>query len=348
MRSVGPNDSLHFLFCSQGAPTLLLIQSNISEATVKVKWDDFLSRNSSGSVSVLPEHSVVYSGALLFSRLWEYDDVNDTAEPGPDLFPPYELQNVTWSGLNLSTLSALLCGVYRDTNGTICVQLSVFENEGRSELWPRLLHNPYSAQLTFWMKGLSSRSAHSRFLLELTAVGGTPPEMVRTIRSIDDEYTPSIFTVSQWLSNSSGPGLDSSSALSSGFVQWKPVAYRKPTATLEVATPLRHWPPQRQDPVYATTESKLVFGFYSNSTPTTAINISFGLSGEPFYSATNYLSWTLLVGVGDPPLDSFSTLVWIILAVGLGTPLLLLFVGGVWMCVRKLSATAPTAYEPIN
>lgn len=348
VRSVGPNDSLHFLFCSQGAPTLLLVHSNSTEATVKVNWDDFLNRSSSGTVNVVPEGSVVYSGALIFSKVWEYDDVNDTADPGSDLFPPYELQDMTWSRLNLSTLSAQLCGVYKDTNGTICVQLSVFEDWGRSELWPRLLHNPDSAQLAFRLDGLSSRSSQSRFFLELTAVGRAPLEMVRTIRSIDDEFTPSIFTVSQWLFNSSGPGSNLTPGTSPGFVQWKPVAYRKPAATLEVATPLRHWSPQHQDPLPTATASKLIFGFYSNNTPTMGINISFGLSGEPFYDATNYLSWTLLVGVGDPPLDSFSVLVWSILAVGLGTPLLLLLVGGVWLCVRKLSAPAPSSYEPIN
>uniref|UniRef100_A0A8C6WUN2 Glycosylated lysosomal membrane protein n=1 Tax=Neogobius melanostomus TaxID=47308 RepID=A0A8C6WUN2_9GOBI len=346
VRSVGPNDTLHILFCSQGAPTLLLIHSNSTEATVKVEWDDFLSGNSSGSVNVVPEGSVVYSGSLVFSRVWEYDDVNDTADPGSDLFPPYELQDVTWSRFNLSTLSALLCGVYKDSNGTFCVQLSVFENWGRSELWPRLLHNPDSTQLAFWLDGLTPRSAHSRFLLELTAVGGAPLETVQTVRSIDDEFTPSIFTVSQWLSNSSVP--DRASGSSPGFVQWKPVAYRKPSATLEVATPVRHQLPRQQDPVSAANTSKLIFGFYGNDTSTSGINISFGLSGEPLYGSTSYLSWTLLVGVGDPPLDSFSALVWSILAVGLGTPLLLLLLGGVWVCVRKLSAPTPTAYEPIN
>lgn len=348
VRSVGTSDSLHFLFCSQGAPTLLLVHSNSTEATVKVDWDDFLSRNSSGSVKVVPESSVVYSGALVYTRLWEYDDFNDTADPGSDLFPPYELQNVTWSQLSLSTFTALLCGSYKDSNGTICVKMSVFDQWGRSELWPRLLHNPDSAQLAFWLDGLTPRSTHSRFLLELTAVGGTPLETVQSVRSIDDEYTPSIFTVSQWLSNSSGPASDPAPGSSPGFVQWKPVAYRKSSATLEVAMPVRHWVPQQQDPLSAATVSKLIFGFYGSDTPTTGMNITFGLSGDPFYNSTKYLSWTLLVGVGDPPLDSFSALVWSILAVGLGTPLLLLLVGGIWVCVRKLTTAAPTAYEPIN
>lgn len=58
---------------------------------------------------------------------------------------------------------------------------------------------------------------------------------------------------------------------------------------------------------------------------------------------------TALVGVGAPPVDSFSVLVVSMMVFGLGTPLLLLLVGGVCVCVRKRAAAPSTlAYEPIN
>lgn len=57
---------------------------------------------------------------------------------------------------------------------------------------------------------------------------------------------------------------------------------------------------------------------------------------------------TMLVGVGSPPVDSFSPLVVTIMAVGLGTPVVLLLLGGVWVCVKKRAAASTTAYEPIN
>lgn len=38
VRAVGGNDTLHFLFCSQGAPTLLLVHTNSSSSTVKVRF----------------------------------------------------------------------------------------------------------------------------------------------------------------------------------------------------------------------------------------------------------------------------------------------------------------------
>lgn len=60
----------------------------------------------------------------VFSQLLEYDDVNDTADPTADPFPPYELQDFTWSRLKLSGLSALLCGAAETfTNGSLCLEV---------------------------------------------------------------------------------------------------------------------------------------------------------------------------------------------------------------------------------
>lgn len=47
-------------------------------------------------------------------------------------------------------------------------------------------------------------------------------------------------------------------------------------------------------------------------------------------------------------MDSFSPLVLSMMAVGLGTPLILLLVGGVYVCVRKRAAASTATYEPIN
>ncbi|XP_068423215.1 glycosylated lysosomal membrane protein [Clinocottus analis] len=340
VRAVGDGDTLHFLFCSQGAPTLLLVHTNSSSSAVTVNWTQFDSRNVSGSLKVEPESSILYSSAIVFSRLLEYDDVNDTAEPTSDLFPPYELQNFSWSRLNLSGPSALLCGAVAGfSNGTLCLQLSVFESEGRDQSWPRLLHTANSSQLRVWLDGVPPRAIHSRFLLELQAVGGAYPlSRVEVHRSIDDEFTPSIFKVSQWVSSLNG----SSGVL--GFLQWKPVAYRRAEPALEFAVPIRHSVPRPQSGAGPAAASALIRGFYAEP-QATGLNVSFGLPGEPFYNSTKFLSWTVLLGVGSPPVDVFSPLVLALMAVGLGTPMILLLLGGACVCLRKRAAAS---YEPIN
>ncbi|XP_042291824.1 glycosylated lysosomal membrane protein [Thunnus maccoyii] len=342
-RAVGDNDTLHFLFCSLGAPTLLLVHTNTTSSTVKVNWTQFLNPNISGGLKVEPESSVLYSNSVVFSRLLEYNDVNDTAEVTSDLFPPYELQDFTWSRLNLSDFTARLCGVAETfTNGSLCLQLSVFESEGRDQPWPSLLHTANSSQLGVWLDGVLPRATRSRFLLELRAVGGAYPlNTVEVHRSIDDEYTPSIFQVSRWVS-----AVNSSSDVG-GFVQWKPVAYRRSAPALEDATPCRHSEPQQRSGEAAASSSRLIRAFYTQP-ETFGLNVSFGLAGEPFYNSTRFLSWTVLVGVGSPPIDSFSPLVLAIMAVGLGTPMILLLLGGVCVCVRKRAAASSTVYEPIN
>lgn len=65
-------------------------------------------------------------------------------------------------------------------------------------------------------------------------------------------------------------------------------------------------------------------------------------------SSPPYSSRTLLVGVGSPPVDSFSPLVVAIMAVGLGIPMIILLVGGIWLCIRKSKGASSASYEPIN
>lgn len=72
----------------------------------------------------------------------------------------------------------------------------MFESGGRDHSWPRLLHTANSSQLRVWLDGMLPRATRSRFLLELRAVGDPSPlSRVEVHRSIDDEFTPSIFKV---------------------------------------------------------------------------------------------------------------------------------------------------------
>lgn len=104
------------------------------------------------------------------------------------------------------------------------------------------------------------------------------------------------------------------------------------------------------------------------------MNVSFGIAGEPYYNSTMFLSWlvnlfvflfsvsdssavklmysislrTMLVGVGSPPIDSFSPLVIGILTAGLGIPIVLLLGGGVFVFIAKKRESSGAGYEPIN
>ncbi|XP_031442002.1 glycosylated lysosomal membrane protein isoform X2 [Clupea harengus] len=351
VRAVGSDDTLHFLLCSHEAPALMLVHTNSSSSAVHIDWEAFLNGNYSGSLKVVPESSVQFSSALVFTRLWEYDDVNDTADPEhltpSSFFPPYELQDFSWDDLNttinLTNHSVTLCGRNSSTsfrNGSLCLAFSAFGSKGRGAVWPGLLHNANSSQLRIWLDNVSPRSNQSRFALELQSVSSAAQRgHVDVLKSIDDEYTPSIFKVSQWVSS---PSNASSAVL--GYTQWKPVAYRTAQPKFEDATPCRH-----SNPVLVSQlpPSGWVQAFFRDGQQTSALNITFSIAGDPFYNVTNYLSWSILVGLGPPPLDSFSPLVLTIMAVGLGTPLALILFGGAGACIFK-KGQHPQGYEPIN
>ncbi|XP_061752614.1 glycosylated lysosomal membrane protein-like isoform X1 [Nerophis ophidion] len=340
VRAQGDNDTLHFLFCSQGAPTLLMVHTNISSSTLLVDWPVFLSNESSGSVKVEPGSNILDSRALVFTRVLEYNDVNNTAQVTSDLYPPYDLHNISWSPVKLDGTSVLLCA--RLGAGLLCLKLSAFESEGRAKTWPRLLHSANSSQLEVWLDGLHPRAERSRFFLELQTVGGAYPlDSVAVRRSIDDEFTPSIFQVSQWTSATED------SSRGRGFVLWKPVAYRRSPPTLEDATPCRHSRPRPTDGQEVAAASRLVRAFFSQEVAY-GLNVTFGLAGGAFYNSSRFLTWTLLVGVGLPPADTFSPLLLAIMAAGLGVPLLILLMGGVYVCTRAPSASSVSRYQPIN
>jgi hypothetical protein len=69
VRALGKNDTLHYLLCSQGAPALLLVHTNSTSSKVKVDWPAFLVQNTTGSLKLTPESSVLYSNALVFTRV---------------------------------------------------------------------------------------------------------------------------------------------------------------------------------------------------------------------------------------------------------------------------------------
>ncbi|KAK3526471.1 hypothetical protein QTP70_029645 [Hemibagrus guttatus] len=345
-RALGRNDTLHFLLCSGGAPALMLIHTHSTESILKVNWTKFLSSDPVGSVKVEPESSVQYRGALVFTRLWEYDEVNSTAQ---EVLSPYELQDFAWEDVNKTVdythHTAQLCGrhTYYSSQASLCLHFSLYESSGRETAWPGLLHNANSSQLRILLKDFIPRTNQSHFGLELQTVSEASEPGLQTQvhihKSIDDEYTPSIFQVSEWV----WPHDNSSSTV--GFSQWKPVVYKKSVPAIEDAVPCSHSEPISlpQAP-----PSRIIPACFAQNPLTHGLNVTFNMTTVPTPNSTHFLSWTMLAGFGTPPSDFFSSLVIGIMAIGLGTPLVLLVVGGVYICVRKRKRDTFGQYESIN
>ncbi|XP_059364924.1 glycosylated lysosomal membrane protein-like [Carassius carassius] len=335
VRGLGQSDTLHFLLCNHGAPALLMVNTYSPQSSVQVDWPSFINRSSPSSLKVEPQTSVRYSRALMFTRVWEYDDVRNTADPQQttesSFYPPYELQNFIWSDpkitVNQSGITVTLCGGVKMesfVNGSLCLQFSAFESVGRDQMWPNLRHNANSSQLRMWMDSVTPRGNHSRFALEFQSVGDSVfRERTYDSTCIDDEYKPYFFQVSNWVSVPvNGDNVW-------GYNQWKPVAYRKPEPD---PTPCTHSELVSVDQI---PQSHLVQAYFIKDPQTYGLNISFGIPGDPvFYNDTKYISWTVLMGLGVPLGNSFYNLHIAFIPIGI---VILLFIFAVDCACKRTS-----------
>ncbi|OXB52240.1 hypothetical protein ASZ78_000870 [Callipepla squamata] len=221
--------------------------------------------------------------------------------------------------------------------------MTAYGSGGRDAALPGLLHTANSSKVEFILSGAAPRGNGSRFVLEVTTVEerAALPRLT-SLRSIDDEYTPTVFETLSVLEESRDDG----SALS--FMQWKATAYGSPHPTrgdgircgcgeLSSAGPSR--------PRNAVLRAYFGEGVGSAYT-VSAINVSFGGEDGNVYQEKRYLSWSALLGFGPPPHDPFSPLIISIVAVALGSPLLLLLLGtAALLCARRRRYSE---YDPIN
>ncbi|XP_077183146.1 glycosylated lysosomal membrane protein [Paroedura picta] len=355
VRAVGHNDTIHYVWSTIGAPTVLLVYTGSPSSTLHVNWTKLLSPSPSGAIQIEPTSSVLYSTAVIFTKVFEYNGANTSdllKVPVDDFYPTYNLANFTWESLgnkmNKTTLTATFQGVSSSPheafgNGSISFQVTAYEESSRDAPLPRLLHTANCSKVRFVMSGVPPRGNHSRFALEMVTVEyGVEHKQLESFRSIDDEYTPTIFEMAQLVS------VPHNQSTKSSFFQWKTTAYSAQHPERSDTIHCQYYPLQTTNcTVPLASIAHAYFGEeLERHHGVAAINISFGGEDSEAYEARRYLSWSALIGFGEPPKDAFSTLVIAILAVGLGTPVVLLVVGSITALVTKKKRYSE--YEPIN
>ncbi|XP_068963717.1 glycosylated lysosomal membrane protein isoform X2 [Petaurus breviceps papuanus] len=282
-------------------------------------------------------------------RLFEFDSTNSSevkdGSPGKP-YPPYLLADFSWDDVNNTLDPAMLSATFRGhpskdpsgtfSNGSLAFKVHAFSGSGRSDHIPRLLHTADTSQLELVLSGAVPQGNHSLFVLEVAtpALDSECPQL-KEQEFIDDEYCPSVFQLDQLLWRSPPEG----------FLQWRPVAFSQKQPTWKKALPCRVSPP---GPTLATLlpQSATVRAFFGPSINFCAFNLTFGDSTGPAYEDQYYLSWSAVLGIGIPPMDSFSPLVLGIMVVVLGLPALLLVGGGLGLLL--LRHRRYSEYEPIN
>lgn len=69
VQAVGPSDTLHYVWSSIGAPAVLLVATESRSSVLRVNWTQLLSPAPSGAVWIDPPSSVVYSAAIVFTKV---------------------------------------------------------------------------------------------------------------------------------------------------------------------------------------------------------------------------------------------------------------------------------------
>ncbi|XP_065586468.1 glycosylated lysosomal membrane protein [Cyrtonyx montezumae] len=349
VRAVGPSDTLHYVWSSIGAPAVLLVATRSPSSALAIDWDRLLSPAPAGAVWFEPPGSVVHAAAVVFTKLFEYSDTNASEEL---FYPTYDLSDFSWDSINRTVnhtaLTAELRGVPTSdpsgsfSNGSLAFRVTAYESGGRDAALPGLLHTANSSKVEFILAGAAPRGGGSRFALEVRTVQerAAVPRL-SSLRSIDDEYTPTIFETLSLLEEARDDG----SALS--FVQWKATAYgsRRPTRGDGIRCGCGELSSGATRP-----RSAVVTAYFGDGAggayTVSALNVSFGGEDGNVYQEKRYLSWSALLGFGPPPHDPFSPLVLSIAAVALGSPLLLLLLGAAaLLCVRRRRYSE---YDPIN
>ncbi|KAI5940765.1 Glycosylated lysosomal membrane protein [Manis javanica] len=348
IRAVGTNSTLHYVWSSLGPPAVLLVATNTPNSTLSIDWVRLLSSEPDGGLMVLPKDSIQFSSALVFTRLFEFDSTNtsDTAEKPPGKpYTPYSLANFSWSNITDSLDPATLSATFQGhpthdptrafANGSLALRVQAFSRTSRPAQPPRLLHTADTCQLEVALVGASPRGNGSLFGLEVATVGQGPDcPSAQKRYSIDDEYTPAIFQMDQLLW---GP-------LPSGFAQWRPVAFSQKQGGRDSAMHCQA-SPLYPTLAYLLPKSPIIQGFFGSRNNFCVFNLTFGASTGPGYWDQQYLSWSMVLGMGSPPVDALSPLVLSIMVVALGAPGLMMLAGGLFLL---LGHKRHSEYQPIN
>ncbi|XP_042677148.1 glycosylated lysosomal membrane protein, partial [Centrocercus urophasianus] len=201
VRAVGRGDSLHYVWSSIGAPSVLLVATSSPSSALSIDWSRLLSPAPAGAVWIEPPGSVVHAAAVVFTKLFEYSKA-DASEAV--FYPSYDLSDFSWDSINRTVnhtaLTAELRGVPNSdpggsfSNGSLAFRVTAYGSGGRDGAPPGLLHTANSSKVEFVLAGAAPRGNGSRFVLEVTTVQERgAASRLRSARSIDDEYTPTIF-----------------------------------------------------------------------------------------------------------------------------------------------------------
>merc|ERR1712142_570002 len=290
--AVGPRDSIHVVWSTVGAPSVLVARTE-NRVNLSVDWDNFLN----GQVPpVKPDVSFSSNPSVAFGfvlrSLVEYDDKDDVADPDHYRRPNdttsarkvFPLESRIWQPVvvqNDNTFVFQTSAEDADLGTALKLQVRVNGSLTRGEALPRLQLTPNNTHLDLFLDNKTSLSEHSRFYLVVDVVNADNPLKLTNVSSIDDEYTPGVFTMYRL------GAVDDQNPDNGRYAAWKPVAYTTKERSLEMQTLVRAFDPVDADKTIDNIRS-VVGGYFGNIQKfqgdfSQEIKIGIGQQGDKFY-----------------------------------------------------------------
>ena len=363
LEAVGPQDSIHALWSTVGAPAALIARTD-NAVNLSVDWASFVG-GPDIYADVAPSNEIHFSSTpsvafgFILRQLVEYDDVDDVADPdhyektnktiARKVFP---LDDRRWSPVTIRDNDTFVFQTSpSDPDFGASLRLEVRMSGGltRGEALPRLQLTPNNTHLDFFLDNMTSLFEHSRFYLVANVVNEDYPLKLSHVLTIDDEYTPGVFKTFRF-----GASVKSDTD-KSRYAAWKPVAYTTEERSLEMQTQVKAFDQGPVGPSVNAVKSvvRAYFGRINLSVgDSKKIKIGFGQPNDKFYRASKYCVWSVLVGISQPPEDEISALVIIVISVGLGVPAVFVVLGGIYAGIQKRkeskSAGSPERKNDVN
>ncbi|XP_062580068.1 glycosylated lysosomal membrane protein-like [Saccostrea cucullata] len=355
--SKGDNDILHYIISAIGGPpSALVIKTNKPKGKFQLQIDckKIASKNETERREAIIKPDGVkelYSFGVVFTRLFQYNDtadkadinyynINSTAWRVYD-FDKFEWQDLTmWSSNDFIVMKVKTSGEVMERafyNESLLLQFHLFDHSDRSTELPHLQYDAESTQIDFTLQDIDTgNSSSARWGLEAVLIGQDStdkPMSIVTKKSVDDEYTPGVFQVSNWLTR---PGNEDNG----GYLQWKPVCYLKSARARSVATKVDTTGLVYTEYVDDFLNNSILYSYFSDIQMVSryATNFTFGLEKDGGFTKTNYTSWTAQLGYGAPPMDKVSSLVVGVISAGLGIPVIIIMFGGLFVVIKKKTA----------
>ncbi|XP_028398931.1 glycosylated lysosomal membrane protein-like [Dendronephthya gigantea] len=338
VKAMDSSSTIHYLWTTYPVPTIVVGYTTRKDVKVTVDCAA-LTNETSRNNSIRFSHSMNYTFAFAMPRIYEYDDDDDNVDLTDNSYMVVRefMDSTKWD----VHLDASAHQVTFTANDSIILKFVASHSVDRESKLPHEKHTSDSNRFSLTLNDVNVTTNSTRFAVEVNYMVelGYAPD-ITTKKSIDDEYTPAIFkTVYAKVKGKYGKA----------YSQWKPIAYTKPElgrmcqTRAEIGSVRKVVNRSWNIGEVAMLSLNSLYQVYG-------LNVSFGITKDGFYQKTKYLTWSGIVGYGDPATTSISFLVKLIISIGLGLPLAIIVFGGMYVQIRKrcMKAKVNTSYATIN